>query len=159
MSYWTLVITQANKERLAVQNIANQGYEYYLPLFREKTSKGDVVKVLFSRYLFVKVYKQWASLTGTYGVSGIVMDGVVPKKVPESILTKLKHREDENGFVILEEKEGLRSGDSVKILEGPMKDAIGIYQGMTTDERSIVLFKLLGSDRNLKVNPNLLTVV
>jgi transcriptional antiterminator RfaH len=105
MPYWTLVITQANKERLATQNISNQGYEYYLPVFRERIFKQDkpfdVTKVLFPRYIFVKVRQQWASLTGTYGVSGVLMDGVSPKVIPERVIEKIKQRQDAEGFVVL----------------------------------------------------------
>ena len=157
--YWTLVITQANKERLAVQNLVNQGYEYYLPLYRERTVKGDVAKVLFSKYLFVKIQRQWASITGTYGVSGLVMDGIKPRKVPESVLEKLKAREDTDGFVILDEKDELKQGSTVRFSSGPLSDTIGIYQGMDVDERALVLFQMLGSERQVRVNPKILIAV
>ena len=163
MPYWTLVVSQANKERLATQNISNQGYEYYLPLFREKIVKQnntiDVTKVLFPRYIFVKVRQQWASLTGTYGVSGLVMEGTSPKVIPERVIEKIRSREDKDGFITIEEKDKLSQGDSVKLAEGPLKDSIGIYQGMSNDERAVVLFKILGSEREFKVPPKLLIVV
>ena len=162
MSYWTLVISQANKERLATQNISNQGYEYYLPLFREKIVKEgnttETAKVLFPRYIFVKIKSQWASLTGTYGVSGLLMDGSSPKIVPERVIEKLKNRENSDGFVVLEEKDKLGIGSIVKVSEGVLKDTVGIYQGMSSDERAIVLFKMLGGDREVKVNPKLLLI-
>jgi len=163
MSYWTLVISQANKERLATQNISNQGYEYYLPVFREKIVKKEttfeVTKVLFPRYIFVKVVQQWASLTGTYGVSSILMDGISPKIIPERVLDKIRARQDKDGFVVLEEKDKLSQGTSVKVTEGPLRDTIGIFQGMSNDERAVVLFKMLGSEQRLKLPPKLLVVV
>jgi transcription antitermination factor NusG len=113
---------------------------------------------LFPKYIFVKIKQQWASLTGTYGVSGLVMEGKSPKKVPQLVIDKVKEREDNMGFVVLESKDEVKEGSSVKIKDGPLKDYIGIYQGMSPDERAVVLFKLLGSDRLVKLNPKLLVV-
>jgi len=160
MSYWALIISQANKERLAVQNIANQKYEYYFPMFREKIIKNnekiEVARPLFPRYIFVRIVQQWSSLTGTYGVSGVVMDGQEPRIVQESVLSSLRNREDKNGFVELDKKEGFLRGEPVTLKSGPLKDKIGIYDGMTSDERAIILFKMLGGSRPVKVNPKLL---
>ncbi len=158
MSYWILAITQAGKERLATQNIRNQGFELYLPMYREKSSKNiELARPLFPRYIFVKVLQKWSSLTGTYGVSGLLMEGSAPKKVPDRVLTALQNREDSEGFVVIENK-GIKAGDEVKISSGPLKDQIGIFQGMSSDERAMVLLKLLGSEREVKFNPKILVV-
>ena len=163
MAYWTLVVTQPNKEKLAVQNILNQGFECYLPLYREKIVKNgvaqDVARVLFARYIFCKVKQQWACLTGTYGVSALLMEGLSPKVVPQKIIDQIKQREDKQGFVVLDDDEELKKGKPVQITKGIFKDTIGIYQGMSTDERAIVLFKMLGSEREVKINPKLLVTL
>lgn len=161
--HWILVVTQQGKERLAVQNISRQNYEYFLPMIREGVLRGgkkiEVAKPLFPRYLFVKIQQQWSSLTGTYGVSGVVMDGKNPRYVPERIVDQLKNRQDADGFVKLDEEEGLKAGSSVKVVGGLLEGKIGIFQGMSPDERAIVLFSLLGGDRPLKMDPKVLVTV
>lgn len=161
--HWILVVAQQGKERLATQNIGRQGYEFYLPMIREVSVRAGVktllAKPLFPRYIFVKIAGRWSSLTGTYGVSAVVMDGKAPRYVPERIVKQLVSREDESGFVVLDEEEGLRSGSSVKVKSGVLEGQIGIYQGMSADERAIVLFKLLGADRQLRLDPKVLVAV
>lgn len=163
MAYWALVVSQPNKERLAVQNIRNQGYEYYLPMIREKVIRQgkqiELARPLFRNYIFTRIQAQWSSLTGTYGVSGIVLEGRSPQRVPERVIETLKNRQDKDGFIRLDEKEELEKGQTVKINSGPFEGHIGIYEGMSADERAIVLFKLLGSDRELRLDPKMLVTI
>jgi transcriptional antiterminator RfaH len=162
-AHWILVTTQQGKERLAVQNISRQGYDLYLPMMREwvmrQGQKIEVARPLFPRYVFVFIRQQWSNLTGTYGVAGLVMDGKAPRYVPERIIKGLREREDESGFVLLEDPDGLRAGQKVRIDSGVLQGQIGIYQGMSGDERAIVLFNILGGERRLPVSAKILTVV
>ena len=87
------------------------------------------------------------------------MDGKSPRYVPERIVDGLKMREDEDGFVKLDEVEGLRKGQQVRIGAGLFEGQVGIYEGMTADERAIVLFKLLGGDRKVPVNTKILVAI
>ena len=136
--HWILVTSQQGKERLATQNIGRQGYEWYLPMIRENVTrqghKIELAKPLFPRYIFVKIVSQWSSLTGTYGVNGVVMDGKSPRYVPERIVEGIKKREDENGFVRLDEEEGLRKGNLVKVIAtmNPGPDVIEGYVNALT---------------------------
>lgn len=162
--YWILVTTQSNRERLAVQNIARQNYDYYFPLFREIVVRGgvktEVARPLFPRYCFVRTKPQWASLTGTFGVSAVVMEGKNPRRVPDRVVELLRGREDEEGFVHLDEDDSdLRRGSSVKVGAGMFQGNIGIYQGMDEAERAIVLFRLLGKEHKVHVNPKVLITI
>lgn len=122
-------------------------------------NKIKVAKPLFPRYIFVSIRQQWSSLTGTYGVSGVVMDSKGPRKVPDKIVSALVEREDKDGFVVLDEVGRLREGQQIRVGSGLLGDRIGIYQGMDADARAIVLFRLLGSERAFKVDPKVLVVV
>lgn len=134
-----------------------------MPMFREKVIRSgkttEVARPLFPRYLFVQIVQQWSSLAGTYGVSGIVKDGASPKYVPQKIIDKLKSREDKDGFILLDEDDSIKKDDPVKVMKGPFEGHIGIFQGMTADERAVVLFKMLGSERELKLDPKILVAV
>lgn len=56
---WYAVYTQAGKERFALQNLANQGFEAYLPSYRKRRRHArrvdTVLAPLFPRYLFVRM--------------------------------------------------------------------------------------------------------
>jgi transcriptional antiterminator RfaH len=162
-SHWILVVSQHGKERLATQNIGRQGFQYYLPLIRESIvkngSKIEVAKPLFPRYIFVFIEQQWSALTGTYGVSGLVMDGKNPRYVPERVVETLKKREDKDGFVQLDEEEGLKEGQEVRISSGILEGHTGIFERMDADERAIILFKMLGVNRSLPVNLKVLQAI
>jgi transcriptional antiterminator RfaH len=161
--HWILIMTHAGRERLAAQNIANQKYEYYLPMIREAGlrdhKKVELAKPLFPRYIFTMCKPQWSSLTGTFGVSAVVMDGKQPRRVPDRIIDSIRGREGGDGFVRLDEEEGLKPGDQVKIGKGVLEGNIGIYQGMDADERAMVLFKMLGSERKILLDPKVLIIV
>lgn len=162
--HWILVMTQQGKERLATQNMGRQGYTYYLPMIREQTSRNgikvEVAKPLFPRYIFVHITGQWSSLTGTYGVSALVMDGKSPRYVPERIVEGIRKREDDEGFVVLDDDETLKVGQPVRVSEGVFSGHIGVYQGMSPDERAIVLFQLLGGKpAKVSLNTKLLITI
>ena len=150
-SLWVLAKTKAQRELWAAENVARQGFDFYLPMTTAPAKPQDKLKppkpqCLFPRYLFVRTEGPWRFLTGTYGVMGVIMQGQSPAVMPSSEIEKLKAREDTNGLVILPKAPKFRfnNGDSVRINSGAYSGFQGIYECDDAHTRNRVLLEFFG---------------
>jgi transcriptional antiterminator RfaH len=81
------------------------------------------------------------------GVAGLIMDGVGPARVADSVIAEIRSRE-RDGLVELP-KRGLVPGDRVRVTTGPLRGFDGLYAGMRPRERVLVLLAVLGSQRRV----------
>ena len=91
-------------------------------------------------------------MNSTVGVKRLVRNGNEPAVVPVSILEALKHREDANGFVQLDNRPKFSRGDKVCVLAGALQDSLGFYEGMSGRDRVAVLLDLLGRKVRVVLN-------
>ena len=150
---WFVAMTKPNREELARQHLANQGYEVYLPMCqrtvrwrgRHFTERAP----LFPRYLFVRPCREEQSLSSirsTVGVQQLVRFGMEFAQAQESLVIDIKAMElslqtdpDPSPFHV---------GDEVEIMDGP-------FAGITAkvfacvETRVMLLIELLGSERKL----------
>jgi transcriptional antiterminator RfaH len=148
---WYVVQTQVNGEAKAAQNLMRQGYEIYLPRYlkrRRHARKVDLTaKPLFPRYMFVAVdmaTQRWRSIQSTFGVARLVSNGDDPAMVPEGVVSALRSREDENGFISLDRKPDFAPGDKVRVLAGAFMDSAGLFNALADRDRVSILLDLLG---------------
>jgi transcriptional antiterminator RfaH len=148
---WYLVQTQVNGEAKAAQNLLRQGYDIYLPRYlkrRRHARKVDfTARPLFPRYMFVAVdmaTQRWRSIQSTFGVSRLVTNGDDPAVVPEGVVHALKAREDEKGFVRIDDKPAFAPGDKVRVLAGAFMDSAGLFSGLADHDRVSILLDMLG---------------
>jgi transcriptional antiterminator RfaH len=146
VAYWSCVQLEPNRERLALHCLSKvNGFEIYSPRIRAPRSRreGDTTQPLFPGYMFVLITAQWWAARWSPGVVRIILDGAVPAKVPNRIIAELREREH-GGVVRLPEAPGLRAGDRVRVVRGPLVGFAGIYSGMSGRQRVEVLLTLLG---------------
>lgn len=155
---WYLVVTKPQSEFKAQENLLHQGYETYLPLIQiSRRRNGKNVKrseAFFPRYLFISLDKEtdnWSPIRSTIGVAGMVRFGGVPAVFPEFMLENMKHNEDEFGLQRIKKK-GLKTGDSVGIIDGPFEGHKAIYQGMKSTERVSVLLDIIGKNTQVTLS-------
>ena len=148
---WYVVQTQVNGETKAAKNLLRQGYDVYLPRYlkrRRHARKVDVTaKPLFPRYLFVTIdvaTQRWRSIQSTFGVARLVSNGDDPAAVPEGVVSALRAREDENGFITLDRKPAFAPGDKVRVLAGAFMDSSGLFNALADRDRVSILLDLLG---------------
>ena len=149
---WYAAHTHAQAEAKAAWHLENQGFQFYLPRYlkrRRHARKTDWVKApLFPRYLFIGVTPEnlrWRAINSTIGIHYLVSGrSGEPTPIPTRIIDAIRAREDEDGNVALGADLHFRKGEVVKILDGPMTDAIGLFDIMTDDERVVVLLDLMG---------------
>lgn len=149
-SHWYLVQTRPHSERKAAEHLKRQGFATYLPCFLKRRRHArrieTVTAPLFPRYLFVDVDRttqRWLSIYSTIGVSTLVCNGNTPAEVPPAIIQSLRAREV-SGLVAVEQRARFAPGAPVRIVDGAFADCLGLYDGMSDQERVTVLLELLG---------------
>ena len=144
---WGVVRTQVAQEDCARRHALNQGFECFLPKFLtydvSRGKRRTRVANLFPSYLFVFIESQWHSLNGTRGVSRVILDGERPAVVRDHEIQYLQERFDEEGTKKLDDGR-FRRGQSVRALGGPMRDQVGLFEGMLPGDRVSVLFDMMG---------------
>lgn len=147
---WYVARTLAQRERQAVQQLANQSYRTFLPLFlknRRHARKVETISTpLFPRYLFVifdRTRDRWRSINGTLGVERLLMSGGEPQPVPPGMVENLiLAADDEN---IIQFDYALHPGQQVKVTAGPFADLIGRLERLDDRGRVAVLLELMGA--------------
>ena len=150
MEQWIVARTKSRREKWAAENVQRQGCDFYLPLYEISPPRNAKVRetrsaVLFPSYLFVKIEHQWKFLLSTFGIAAVIMSGDRPTPVPQAEIDKLIKRHDKNGLIDLPRK--FKPDQEVRILNGPFKDKVGLYQGQSDSERNKVLLEFLGGRR------------
>jgi transcriptional antiterminator RfaH len=147
MAYWCVGRLQPRHEHLALRFLALSGYQTYFPQLRERrVSRGRKIEVrppLFPGYCFITIELQWHTARWCPGVIALIMDGITPARVPDSVIAEIRGRE-RGGLIELPKRSGLHAGDPVKILTGPFTGHLALYAGMKRRERVEVLLQLLG---------------
>lgn len=148
---WYVVQSQPNAENKAVAHLNRQGFETYLPRYLKRRRHARRVEVvpapLFPRYLFVGIdleTQRWRSIFSTVGVSRLVCNGDTPTAVAVDIISALKQREDERGFIKLDQRPHFRTGDKVRVLDGPLDACLALFESISDNERVTILLDLLG---------------
>jgi len=163
MTGWCAVQTHVRAEDKAAFHLRRQGYNVFLPKHlkrRKHARRVDWVPApLFPRYLFVAIDPEttpWRAIHSTVGVSDLVRFGARPAQVPPDIITEIKARQDDTGLVKTLAGCGFKPGERVRIVNGPLSDLEGLFDGPTDVDRVTVLLDLLG--RQVKVRVPLETV-
>lgn len=157
MKQWYVVHTQAQGESRALFNLERQGFEAWLPLVRRQRRHArrvdTVLRPLFPRYLFVRVdlkTEPWRPILSTFGVSHVIGGEEGPSPVPDPVIDALAARASCDGHFDLG-TESYRSGDKVRVLEGPLAELEGIFQAASDDERVMILLRLMGREVRVTV--------
>ena len=150
-SRWYVAQTRPRAEGTAAAHLHRQGFSTYLPRYLKRrlhARRVDMVAApFFPCYLFVSVDMQtqrWRSIQSTLGVSRLVCNGDNPAVVDDRIVAGLKQRENDCGFIQLDQRPRFQPGEEVRILEGAFTGSFGLYEGMTDRERVTILLDLLG---------------
>lgn len=150
MKHWYLIYTKPHKEQVARENLERQGYEIYLPMARirrRRLGKGaNRIEPLFPRYLFIKLDTKtdnWSPIRSTLGVSNLVKFGMYPSSVPHALIELLCDRCDEEGIQDITPGE-FKSGESIRVMEGPMIGLEGVFLAKTSSDRVMVLLDIVG---------------
>jgi transcriptional antiterminator RfaH len=116
---------------------------------RSHGRKITVTPPLFPGYLFVWVVRGWWDARWSPGVVRLIMDGLLPARVPDAVISEIRSRE-RRGLIELP-KLRLEPGMRVKVLQGPLQDQIGLLAALRPHERVLVLLQLLGGQQRVEL--------
>jgi transcriptional antiterminator RfaH len=150
--YWACARLEPRREAVAQHFLTLASYEVYIPRVRERlvrrNRRVEIVSPLFPAYGFIVIERQWHNARWTIGVSAIIMDGVAPAKVPDQVIDEIRRREV-RGAIELPQPPGMKVGDRVRVLGGPLVGFAGLYAGQAPHERVAVLLAVLGGQRRV----------
>src|SRR5262245_47015726 len=95
---WCAARLEPRREHVALRFLALNGYATYFPQLREscRSRAGRRIEVrppLFPGYAFVEIELQWHTARWCPGVLDLIMDGIRPARVPDSVIAEIKARE------------------------------------------------------------------
>lgn len=153
---WFAVQTQPGKERLALQHLGNQNFETFCPLRRTSrrigTRRVTALEPFFPSYAFVRLdtgRERWRSVNGTIGVARLIGFGPEPSALPDGLIERFRTLCDDDGELAFDE--GLRAGERVRIMGGPLDALCGLLVTAEPRKRVTVLLELLSGATRVKL--------
>lgn len=148
MKKWYLIQTKPKQEAIATQNLSNQGFNVFHPkaIIKNKTVS------LFPRYLFIELddkNQNWTPIRSTKGVANFVRFGLKFAIVPNQIIKMIKIQQQQTIEKMIDICSH-QKGDSVEIQTGVFKGQQAIFQNYNSDDRVIVLLKLVGQHQKVE---------
>ncbi len=154
---WYALRSKPRKEEVVWRQARDRGYEVFYPRLRVHTvnPRARQVKAYFPGYMFVQVDLVQTGLSAFKWMPhslGLVSFGDEPSIVPENLIYAIRRRVEEIALAGGELFDGLRSGDSVVISEGPFAGYEAIFDTrLPGSQRVRVLLQLLTNQRNIPV--------
>ena len=157
MEKWYLIKAKLRQENTAIINLENQGFSTYCPIV--KINKNNVI--LFPGYIFIYLDKHnenWSPIRSTKGVINFVRFGLNFAQVPEHIIEYIRVNQA-NSEEKLKKISKFKEGDKVQILGGVLKNCIAIFKSYKSEERVILLMKVLGQQQAINIKQELLVAL
>lgn len=154
VGYWAVARLEPHRERLALHCLDLEGFKTYLPRLREwRRSHGRRIETrppLFPGYAFFVVEAQWHAARWSVGVLGLIMDGLRPARVSDSIIAEIRARE-RGGLVELPKRNEICAGEVVRIMQGAFGGHLALYAEQRPHERVLVLLELFGGQQRVEL--------
>jgi transcriptional antiterminator RfaH len=155
MSFWACAQTEPLRELAAMRFLGLAGYTVYCPRIRVVRPRRGGRKVvshppLFPSYLFVMIEVGWWSARWCPGIVKLLANGDAPMVVPDRLVDEIRSRE-RNGLIELERRDRFKLGEKVHVTEGIFGGHTGIYAGMRSHDRVLVLLALLGGHQRVEL--------
>ena len=131
-------------------------YETFLPLQDLTSKRGSKfisrTEPLFPGYIFVSIELEnasWHKINSTRGVSRLISQDGVPRKVPTEVVSGLMSRCDGVGKLL--PPTALKRGDSVEILSGALANFIAKVDSIDSQRRIWILMDIMGQLTKVQV--------
>ncbi|HNX53040.1 MAG TPA: transcription termination/antitermination NusG family protein [Pontiellaceae bacterium] len=149
-NFWLCVRAQPKREHIAAGRLKLlAGVEVFCPRirFQRNTKRGKVwfEEALFPGYLFARfdVRAMLRTVSGTYGVQGLVRFAGECAQVPDFVVDSL--RREASGVIVVKEP-ALKPGDTAIMAEGAMRGLRAVVtQVLPGGERVKILMELMGT--------------
>jgi len=157
---WFAVVTKPRQEQTALENLQRQGYECFLPMAdnpyqRRSKNQQKIIEPLFPRYLFLKAIagtQNLAPVRSTLGVNSMVRFGTELAVVPETIIKAIQARISPKTGLISIKPVAIKTGDKVRVFDGPLAGINGIVTERNSENRALILMDLMGRPTKVEVD-------
>ena len=150
--YWHALYVRSRSEKKVLSQLEDRGIQAYLPLISVVKQWSDrrvkVEEPLFKSYVFVcSSDKDYIPILNIYGVVRFVTFEREAVIVPENEIIAIKNFVNEyekgEGFK-MQNDEDLKVGQSVRIINGPMKGLVGRLETIRNKRHLIVYIEVVG---------------
>lgn len=151
---WLIAYTKAGQELSVAKALKvpfRQRTVYFPKVCVERRHAGKrdfVIRPFLSRYGFVvEDGDSLGILRNTPGVVNVVRAGLDPVLVPQAIIDQLIARENERGFIQLDEDDPayatteFKRNDQVRVTRGPMEGISGVFRERDGARRAFIFIK------------------
>ena len=150
LTHWFVAETQPRKERIAEVNLHRQSFANLCPRFRAVRRHArrteSVLTPLFPGYVFVRFDPKrdpWRAINGTLGVKRLLtLDPYNPVPMPENVMAHILARCEDGLMTRL--VDDLTPGMKVRIIDGPLANAVAEVESLNAAGRVRVLLEILG---------------
>jgi transcriptional antiterminator RfaH len=157
-SRWFVVYTRPALEAVALQNLQQQGFDAYLPLYKrlKKTDAGMAAafEPMFPRYVFFRPSQASQSIAparSTRGVANIVSFGHEAATIGAHVLRAIRQFEQERNAADEAELSSLRPGHVVRFCHPAFNGLEGLVKSVSS-RRVAVLLHLMGRQQIVYVD-------
>jgi transcriptional antiterminator RfaH len=117
--------------------------------------------VLFPGYIFIYLDKhseEWSPIRSTKGVINFVRFGLNFAQVPDQVIEyiRINQANSEEKFKKLSK---FKEDDKVQITDGVFNNCIAIFKSYKSQERIILLLKVLGQQQAININQELIVAL
>ena len=147
---WYLAYTKPRQEQLALNNLQQQGFDAYLPLYKKfkKTEQGPVAlfEPMFPRYILLRPGKPDQSISvvrSTKGIASLVRFGFEPAQIQDDLVQRIRQLEQDRNQATLQELGNLKAGQTVRLQHSALGGIEGLVQSVSS-KRVAVLLEILG---------------
>lgn len=169
MTRWYVAFSKPKQEELARQQLMNQGFEAYLPLFKKvgKPRAADphgtliVREPMFPRYVFFKpglATQSVAAARSTRGVTSLVSFGFILATVSDELIDAIRALEFEREQSDLAQITPFQPGTRVRLREKGLQCLEGLVVSVSS-KRVTLLLEILGRQKEVCVDHTKLELV
>lgn len=163
-SLWYLAYTRPRLETVALQNLHQQGFDAYLPLYKcvKKTEAGvkAIYVPMFPRYIFFRPSypaQSIAPVRSTRGVAQLVRFGNEFASICPDALDAIRQLERQRNMTDVAELSSLRPGHAVRFNNPALNGLQGVIKNVS-GLRVTVLLEFMGREQLVSVEQHQLKV-
>ena len=145
---WYLLSTKSRSEKIAYDNLNNQGHETFLPILAQINKP----KALFPGYIFVKprLGSSYVSIKSTRGVKQFIKFGDIFPGISESLIEFLRTRIEHFETLAMHQKK-YQKDQIVYVKNGPFKNFEAVFDAYDRDQNVFILLTFLERTQRIKL--------
>jgi len=158
---WLVFYTKSRWEKKVEKYLSQFGFEPYLPLHKVVRQWSDRKKKLetplFNSYIFVYDYEhRIQDVLKVPGISWNIRHNGKPAVLRDSELEMIKRFISSGLFLETTSVANLEPGDRVKVIDGPLRGAVGYYSGPYSQEKFYVILETIDQALRVSIDKKLL---